>query len=357
MKTIPAPSTTTSDRLTVVLSYGALILLGFASYLILAPFLTPLAWSAIFAIFFFSLHQRLALRFKPTVAALFSTLLVTFLLIVPALIVIWYASREAFDAASRLQDTLLGPDSSLPVNVAHWLRNQLPSSMQDNDFSGPLRQAGERIAAFLAGKLGAFLKNLLAFFIDLFILLFSLFFMFRDGERIVRAVRHLLPFDPKIQDDVMHESRDLIFASVAVGLLVAAVQGALGATAFTIAGVHTPLFWGVVIAFFSFVPVVGSALIWVPISLWLIVSGHWGKGIVIIAICGGVAGVADNIIRPVLLRNRTRLNELLVFLSVLGGLQAFGLVGLVIGPAIIAAALGVFRVYMAHRDEINATPA
>ena len=229
--------------------------------------------------------------------------------------------------------------------------------MQDNDFSGPLRQAGERIAAFLAGKLGAFLKNLLAFFIDLFILLFSLFFMFRDGERIVRAVRHLLPFDPKIQDDVMHESRDLIFASVAVGLLVAAVQGALGATAFTIAGVHTPLFWGVVIAFFSFVPVVGSALIWVPISLWLIVSGHWGKGIVIIAICGGVAGVADNIIRPVLLRNRTRLNELLVFLSVLGGLQAFGLVGLVIGPAIIAAALGVFRVYMAHRDEINATPA
>jgi len=86
-------------------------------------------------------------------------------------------------------------------------------------------------------------------------------------------------------------------------------------------------------------------------------NGHWGKAVVIVAICGGVAGVADNIVRPVLLRNRTRLNELLLFVSVLGGIEVFGLLGIVAGPTIMAAAMGVFRVYMEHRDELEEAQA
>jgi predicted PurR-regulated permease PerM len=179
-----------------------------------------------------------------------------------------------------------------------------------------------------------------------------LFFMFRDGESVVRAVRHLMPFDESIQSDMLEESKDLIFASVAVGLVIALLQGLLGGLAFTIGGITSPIFWGVMIAFFSLVPIVGSALIWVPAALWLGFSGHWGKGIAVVLICGAVAGVADNIIRPLLLRNRTRLNELLLFIGVLGGLEVFGLLGLVAGPTIVAAAMAVFRVYMDRRDEI-----
>jgi predicted PurR-regulated permease PerM len=114
---------------------------------------------------------------------------------------------------------------------------------------------------------------------------------------------------------------------------------------------------GVLIAFFSIVPVVGSALIWIPAVVWLAVSGHWGKAIVVAAICGGVAGVADNLVRPLLLRNRTRLNDLLLFISILGGLNAFGLLGLVAGPTIVAAALAVFRVYMERRERLERATA
>jgi predicted PurR-regulated permease PerM len=195
-------------------------------------------------------------------------------------------------------------------------------------------------------------KNLFAFFLDLFILIFALFFMFRDGDEIVRGVSHLAPFDESIQEDMLRESRDLIFASVAVALVIAGLQGVLGGIAFEIGGISAAVFWGVLIAFFSLVPVVGSALIWVPAALFLGFSGHWGKGLTVVVICGGVAGVADNIVRPLLLRNRTHLNELLLFLGVLGGLEVFGLLGLVIGPAIVAAAMGVFRVYMEHRDRL-----
>jgi len=138
---------------------------------------------------------------------------------------------------------------------------------------------------------------------------------------------------------------------VAVALLIAAIQGFLGGVAFELAGLGAPVFMGVLIAFFSIVPVVGSALVWFPAAIWLILQGHWGRALIVFAISGGVASLADNIVRPLLLRNRTRLNDLLLFISILGGLDAFGLLGLVVGPTVVAAALGVFRVYMERREQ------
>jgi predicted PurR-regulated permease PerM len=352
-KTVRERNITTSDQVTTVLSYGALLLLGYLVYEITAPFLVPLAWSAVLAIFFYPLHERVSKKLKPNPAAIVSTFAVTVLLIVPSLVVLFYTTKQAIDAGAKAQIVLQSPDKAVPTQILDWFKNQLPDSMQDADLSDPVRRGAERMAGFLAAKVGALVKNVFAFFLDLFVLLFALFFMFRDGEEVGRAVRHLLPFDASIQEDMMHESRELIFASVAVGLLIAAIQGALGGLAFTLAGIGTGIFWGVLMGFFSLVPVVGSALIWVPAALWLALTGHVWKGLLVLVICGGVAGIADNIVRPLLLRNRTHLNELLLFVSVLGGIEVFGLLGLVAGPTIVAAAMGVFRVYMQHRDDLE----
>jgi len=351
------PRTTTSDRLTTVLSYGALLLLIYVVFRIVEPFLEPLAWSAVFAIFFFPLHEQLLKRTRPNPAALISTLAVTLLLIAPALVVLVYTTREAIDATARVQAALLDPEKALPSHAVEWMRHQLPQAWQSTDFSQPLRQGAERIATFLAARFAGLVKNLFTFFVDLFILIFALFFMFRDGHEIAHGLSHLFPFDESIQQEMLRESRDLIFASVAVGLVIACMQGLLGGIAFTIGGISGPMFWGVLIAFFSLVPVVGSSLIWVPAALILGFSGHWGKALAVAIICGGIAGLGDNVVRPLLLRNRTHLNQLLLFLGVLGGLQVFGLLGLVIGPTILAAAMGVFRVYAEHRDMVSTTAA
>jgi predicted PurR-regulated permease PerM len=350
------PTKTTSDRLTTVLSYGALLLLIYLVFRIVEPFLEPLAWSGVLAVFFYPAHKRIIRRLRPNRAALVSTLGVTLLLIVPALVVLVYTARQAIDATAQLQATLMDPEKALPTHALAWIRHQLPHAWQGTDFSGPLRQGAERIATFLASRLAGLVRNLFNFLVDLFIVIFALFFMFRDGDEIVRGAGHLLPFDEGIQEEMLRESRDLIFASVAVALVIAVLQGVLGGLAFTVGGISSPIFWAVLIAFFSLVPVVGSALIWVPGALFLAFSGHWGRALVVVVICGGVAGVADNIVRPLLLRNRTHLNELLLFLGVLGGLQVFGLLGLVIGPTIVAAAMGVFRVYVEHRDREAALP-
>ena len=358
MKPVNELRATTSDRLTTVLSYGALLLLGYLVFEIFAPFLVPLAWSAVLAIFAYPLYERLEKRMKPRWAALWATLGVTVVLIVPTLVVLVYTGREALQAVGALQHSLgvkgQGPDQGLVAHLEEWIRVKLPASWQSEDLYDSLRQAAERFASFLGARFAGLLKNLLSFFVDLFLLIFALFFMFRDGREILRGARHLLPFDAGIQDEMLSESKELIFASVAVGLLVAAIQGTLGGIAFGITRIPTPVFWGVVIAFFSLVPVVGSALIWVPAAAWLGVSGHWGRALAVVIICGGVAGVADNVVRPLLLRNRTRLNELLLFISVLGGLQVFGLLGLVVGPTIVAAAMAIFQVYTEHRDELAA---
>jgi len=350
-------NTSTSDRLTTVFSYGALLLLGYLVFLITSPFLIPLAWSAVLAIFFYPIYMQLERRFSPTWAAVLCTLGVTFLLIVPVLMVMLYAAREALVASAGLRETLGTNGSGAAQEVGDYLRQHLPESLQDVDLIGSLRQGAERIASYLASSLGFLLRNAVSFLVNLFILLFALFFMFRDGEGILRAVRHLIPFEREIREDMLTESRDLIFASVAVALLIAAIQGVLGGLAFQLTGLPGPVFLGVLVAFFSIVPVVGSALIWFPAAVWLALHGHWGKAVVILAICGGVAGLADNIVRPLLLRNRTRLNDLLLFVSILGGLQIFGLLGLVVGPTIVAAALGVFRVYMDNQEKLQKEPA
>jgi predicted PurR-regulated permease PerM len=347
----------TNDRLTTVLSYGILLLLGYLVFRITEPFLVPLAWSAVLAIFFFPAFLILNKRVSVTTAALLCTLGVTLVLIVPVLLVLVFAGREAVEITVRIRSLINSGGVVVPAGFADSIRHHLPESLRNLDFMGPLQQGMEKVASYLAGRLAWMLKNLFSFLVDLFILLFALFFVFRDGESIVRALRHLIPFEKSLQDEMLTESRDLIFASVAVALLIAAIQGTLGGTAFALTQLPAPVFMGVLIAFFSIVPVVGSALIWVPAALWLGLNGSWGKAALVVIICGGVAGLADNLVRPLLLRNRTHLNDLLLFISILGGLQVFGLLGLVAGPTIVAAALGVFRVYMEHRDEMDGANA
>lgn len=346
--------TTTSDRLTTVLSYGTLLLLGYLVFLIVAPFLVPLAWSAVLAIFFYPMYLWLQRRMSATWAAVLCTVGVTLVLIVPVMLVLLYAGREAVDSAARIRAIVQGGGVTGTASFADLIRRHLPDSLQDLDFMGPLQQAAEKAASYMAGSLAGMLKNLVSVIVNLFLLLFALFFVFRDGDRIMEAIRHLLPFEKDLQKEMLDESRDLIIASVAVALIIAGIQGFLGGVAFAITGLRAPIFLGVVVAFCSIVPVVGSALVWIPAAGWLAFNGSWGKAIVIFVICGGVAGLADNFVRPLLLRNRTRLNDLLLFISILGGLQVFGLLGLVVGPTIVAAALGVFRVYTDHRGEIEA---
>jgi predicted PurR-regulated permease PerM len=138
--------------------------------------------------------------------------------------------------------------------------------------------------------------------------------------------------------------------------VIAGVQGVLCGTAFVIVGLSSAVFWGVVMGFLSLLPLVGAWPVWIPAAIYLFSTGRPGRAIVLIVICGLVGGVADNILRPVLLGGRASLNGLLVFISVLGGIATFGVLGVVLGPIVVATVVGILDVY-SGRDAAGAIPA
>jgi predicted PurR-regulated permease PerM len=354
----PAPPAlaTTSDRLTTVLSYGVLLLLIYLVFRIYEPFLAALGWAAILTIFFYPMHNWIARRFSPNKAAILSTLAVTILLIVPAILVTTLFIREAFAVSKGVQHTLSKEQVPALVKSWSWIAQHVPGLDPNADIFEMLEQAVQKQAGFLAARLGTILANIAAFIFDLFVMIFAMFYFFRDADHFLHGVRSILPFDAEHRDSLMTQTRDLIAASVTTSLILALIQGAIGGLGFALTRLPTPLFWGVVMAFFSLVPVVGSGLIFVPAALWLGFSGHWGRALLLLLICAGVSTIVDNILRPLLLGGRTELSGLVIFISVVGGVALFGMLGLVLGPILVATAAGVLAVYMERPGGPTITP-
>jgi len=346
MNSAPSTNRTTSDRLTIVLSYGVLLLLIYFVFRIYEPFLAALGWAAILAIFFYPMHHWLLRRFAAKKAAVLSTLIVTLVLIVPAILLTTLFIREAFSVSRGVEHTLQVQQAPALAKTWSWLAHHVPGLDPNADVLDMLYQGIQKEAGFLAQRLGAILRNIAAFIFDLFVMIFAMFYFFRDADQIIHGVRSILPFDAEHRDALMSQTRDLISASVTTSLILAAIQWAIGGLGFVSVGLPAPLFWGVAMAFFSLVPVVGSGLIFVPAALWLGFSGHWGRAIILLVICAGVSAIVDNVLRPLLLGGRSELSALVIFISVVGGVGLFGMLGLVLGPVLVAMAAGVLAVYM-----------
>jgi predicted PurR-regulated permease PerM len=199
--------------------------------------------------------------------------------------------------------------------------------------------------AFLAPRAGAVVADVLSTLGALVIMLFALFFLLRDGHALGRQVRELLPLPERERDRMIVETRDLVISSVGAGLAVAIAQGTIGGVAFAILGIKAPVIWGVVMAMTSLIPVVGAALVWLPTALWLLLVGEVARGVVLLLIGGVGISLVDNILRPLLLSGRTSASGLVVFLGLLGGVSAFGFVGLVLGPVVLVTAGSLLRAF------------
>jgi predicted PurR-regulated permease PerM len=320
------------------------------------PFLAALGWAAILTIFFYPMHHWLMRRFKANRAALLSTLAVTFLLIVPAILVATLFVREAVSVSRGVQSSLISENAPAVARAWAWIAKHVPGLDPNANLLAMLQQGVQKQAGFLAERLGTILRNIAEFVFDLFVMIFAMFYFFRDANSIIRGVRSILPFDADHRDKMITQARDLISASVITSLIIAAIQGALGGLGFALVRLPTPIFWGVAMAFFSLVPVVGSSLIFVPAALWLGFTGHWGRAILLLAICAGVSTAVDNMVRPLLLGGRTELSALVIFISVVGGVSVFGMLGLVLGPILVATAASVLTVYMDERESSPITP-
>jgi predicted PurR-regulated permease PerM len=322
--------------------------LGYALLLIFAPFIGPMAWAAFLAFLLDPLNRRLRRRLSGrSVAAGVLTILAPIVILLPlsALSIDFFAQISALlqrlqQSAAALDIKSLSDLQQFPwiarINVwlevhsgisAEQIQSWLVSGMRE-----VLRRAASMGGGFFLGALG----SLFGFAI----MLFLLFFFLRDGDSMLARARRLIPLD-EVRKERLFRQLSGVTRAIVVGTSVTAfLEGVLIGAGFSIAGLPSPVVFGVLAALLSMLPVGGAAFVWGPAVIWLVVEGRWGYGIFMFAWGLLISGL-DNVLRPLLISGRARISALAVFIGVLGGISAFGTIGLIAGPVVLSLALAL----------------
>jgi predicted PurR-regulated permease PerM len=190
--------------------------------------------------------------------------------------------------------------------------------------------------------------------VSFFVMLYLLFFLLRDGAALRRRARDAIPLSDDLQHDLSVNFTNVIRATIKGNIAVAIVQGALGGLAFWVLGIQGALLWAVLMAFLSLLPAIGTALVWVPVAIYLLATGDIWQGAALIAYGVLVIGLVDNVLRPILVGKDTKMPDYVVLLSTLGGMAVFGFNGFVLGPIIAAMFIAVWDTLAAMRGEGDA---
>ena len=335
-----------------LLLFGATALVIWAVGLILAPFLVPIAWAMCLVTVTGGNYRRLSRRLgRPRLAAFLMTVGTALAVVVPLVLGASAIAREAAaltkksDApvADKWEEFLSRHERIAEVRAQadRWLEN----------FGTNLNQVREEAVGalgrpFTRGAVGV-LSGLFALGFGFLVMLATLYFLYRDGEKIRALAIDLSPLRVEETTRVLDTLRSTAFAAVVGGLATALIQGALGGIAFTITGVDAPVLWGFVMAVLSLLPVGGSAFVWAPVMTYFFLDGHPGKGWFLLVWGVAVIGSSDNFLRPWLMR-RTGAGEvhpLLLFFAIISGIGLFGVSGLVFGPLLVAFVLVVIRIF------------
>ena len=317
-------------------------LFAWLGWLLVEPLAAPIAWALAFAVIAHPLHAWLArrLKFKSLVAGLV-TVLVAVMLVVPATLAGRQVAREAVVAATMVQNATrdgrwhdIVERNPLAAKAFAWL-----------DATIDLREQLGKLSEHVPNAVQAVMSGSLRFLIGAGVALFLLFFFLRDRLPMLAALRGLLPLSTTEAGQVFARVGDTIYAIFYGTLAVCLVQGALGALAFWWLGLPAPILWGSAMAVMAIVPLVGTAAIWGPAAVYLLLQGSPGSAL-LLAIWGFlVIGLVDNLLKPAIVQNRLRVHVVPVFIAILGGLFAFGPEGVIIGPVVLAVALALLDIW------------
>jgi len=325
---------------------------------ILWPFYDAILWAAVLATVFAPLNRRLvsALGERRNLAALATLLIILTLVILPLTLTAASLVQEATSFYQRIQSGELNFGTffqeflnALPAWATDLLsRFGLTNlSALHERLSAALVQASKYLAS-QALDIGRGTANV---FINLFLALYLLFFLLRDGGSLSRRIRDAIPLRAEQKSALFTKFTVVTRAMFRGSLLVAAAQGALGGLIFWLLGIHAPVLWAVVMAFLSLLPAVGAALVWLPVAIYFLATGALWQGVVLIAYGALVIGLVDNLLRPFLVGKDTEMPDYVVLISTLGGIAIFGLDGLVVGPVIAAMFIATWDIFSASRQE------
>jgi predicted PurR-regulated permease PerM len=324
-----------------------------------APFLKAMFLAVVLTGILYPLYIRLRARLRrETLAAGTTVLLVFFAMILPLLFLGGIFTREAV----RLSD-VIRPWLEQTANGEGLASSPLPAWLPYAEQLAPYRteiytRLGDVISqtgTFFADSVSAITQGTFAFVLNLFLLLYALFFFLLAGPRMLRVFDYT-PLTQRDRDLIVDKGISITRATLKGTLVIGLLQGTLAGGAFAAVGIGAPVFWGAVMALASVVPVVGTALIWVPAVVYLLFQGEVGAGLGLLAWCAVAVSSVDNLVRPHLVGSDTRMPDVLILLSTLGGIAMFGVTGVVIGPVLAGMFLTSWHIFAAtFRRELEST--
>jgi predicted PurR-regulated permease PerM len=338
--------------------FGTVLLIAWLGWRVVQPFLLELGWAAVLAICLNPIRERLEPRLGPTRTSIVLVVGVLLLLVVPLVFVGFTLVNEGATSVDYVQRKL--EDQGGPAALFHrawdWARARVPALPEEQVVLSSISASIGRVLQQVADRTGSIVARLVGVTFSLVIMLSILFFLLRDTPYFARALRRVMPFGPEQNQRFIAITSELVSASVTSTIAIAAVQGAIGAIAFVLLGVPAALLWAVMMTIMAFLPLVGSALVWAPVAVWLAVTGHLVKGVVLAGVGLLVIGNVDNVVRPLLLSGKSKLNTLVLIISLMGGVSAFGFIGIVIGPLVAVLLTAIVDTYAVRLDEPPAPP-
>ncbi|HUF71456.1 MAG TPA: AI-2E family transporter [Gammaproteobacteria bacterium] len=311
-------------------------------------FVQPIFWAVALGIVFFPMQRKLGelLKGRTRLAAVASVLIILLIVVLPLSALVTAVASEAAGLYERLRDNEINVSGTID-----WIEQQLPLLVETAESLGvdiermqsQLASSAVTISQFVATRAVGIGQDTIRIAVYFFLMLYLLYFFMRDGEKIVEGIIRALPFGDERERHLLERFAAVSRATIKGTIVVGIVQGAIGGILFAALGIGAPVLWGVVMAFLSIIPAVGPGLIWLPAAIILIVNGSIWSGIIMIVVGSLVIGLVDNVLRPVLVGRDTRMPDYLILLSTLGGLTAFGISGIVIGPIIAAFFLSVWE--------------
>jgi predicted PurR-regulated permease PerM len=314
----------------------------FLCLLILRPFFGVGAWSTMLAITCYPLHQWLVRRTgRAALSAFITSALMVLAVLVPLVFIGGVAVNQLLALGDSLRQGLLDPDGMsrrvtatfAPLTQRLGLDADAILAWASKHGSEWIAGAGQYTMSAAADVGGAILSFALT--------AFATFLMLRHGDRLVATIPDMLPFERSRSEALLLRIRDVVYASVYGVVMIATIQGVLCGCMFWLLGVPAAALWGLVTVFASMVPFVGTAGVWVPGTVYLLVTGGWPRALVLAVWGAAVVSSVDNFLRPRLVAGRVRLPGVAMFVAMLGGLQALGAVGIILGPVLFATAAAI----------------
>jgi predicted PurR-regulated permease PerM len=337
------------ERLSTIIYLGIVLLLFFLFYKILNPFIITIAWAMVLSITFYPLYSLFLKYIKRSWAASLLTLLAILIIIFgPFSYIVRSLAGEITGVYSSIEEKGIETITNIQSHPRLQEITQKLASFEmlkgfnlQESIVNSLKAIGEYVVKHISDVF----TNAFVLALNFIIMCLTIYYFLKDGGTLTEYLKRLLPFSEEQKHKLVERVKETVIAAVYGQIAVGIAQGTLGGAAFWILGLPSPVFWGTVMAIVSFVPLFGTLVVWGPAAVILIMSGSSGKGIGLLLFGAFIISSIDSVLKPLIIGGKAKLHTLLVFFSVLGGIQFLGFLGFILGPLIAALCLSLFEIY------------